>query len=101
MPAIAVLRIRARDREDVLVDVRLVDVMQVPVVQIVDVRLVENRDVSASGRMRVPVLIVRFVVCHRVPHFGRDRAARDGPWPSNQLETSIRVYILPQHSAPR
>jgi hypothetical protein len=67
VPAIAVLRIRARNRENVFVDVCLVDVMQVPVVEIVDVGLVENRDVSASGRMRVPVLIVRFVVCHRAP----------------------------------
>jgi len=75
VPALTVLRIRARDSKHVFVDVRFVHVMQVPVVEIVDVRFVQYGGVSASGCVRMPVLIVRLVVCHRVPHFGRECAA--------------------------
>jgi hypothetical protein len=45
--AIATLRIRGGDADDVLVDVLLVRVMQVAVVQIVDVPFVTNGRVTA------------------------------------------------------
>jgi hypothetical protein len=67
VPAIAVLWIRARNWEDVFVDVRLVDVVQVSVMQIVDVSFMENGDVSASRRVRMAMIVVRFVFCHRWP----------------------------------
>jgi hypothetical protein len=65
VPARAVLRILARDAENVFVDVRLMDVVQVPVVEIVDVSFVQHGGVPASGRVRMPVLVVCRVLCHR------------------------------------
>jgi hypothetical protein len=63
--AVAVLRIRARDPEDVFVDVCLVDMVQVPVVEIVDVSFVQYGGVPASGRVRMRVLVVCRVLGHR------------------------------------
>jgi hypothetical protein len=71
----------------VFVDVRLVDVMQMSVVEIVDMSLMENRDVSASGRMRVPMLVVRFVLCHHVP-----RLLGSTSYPNRPHEGSAHRY---------